>query len=605
MFTHVPLSQIEPNPYQSRIDYGAIDELAENIQSQLGTYPGSSGLLQVPTARAILTNDKYPNGKILTPTEIILRTQNARLKYEPGLRVELAFGHRRKRAFDHLHANGAIGYEGGTMPLIIHPLSNEQMLDAVWGENSDRLDITAIDRALLIQKKLEQVKDRPSGGSQRDVADAWGLSRPTIANCLRLLQLPHDIQQANREGRLTERQCLALLPICQIKPHLRPTLRWGTGDYYHSPQEPDQFIQRVIADGLSSEDIRKYLKKLLAHAGETIPDVMITIAFDSLKQAQKATCSGCKYRHQEYCLMPGCLRLKKEALIERRLQEISAQTGYPRSTNKDDFPTSYGFIHEIKALHQAGIKANFVIRWQSGNGYYPWNGNPHDITGYMPESSLYKNDGYNGIALGHHGDIKPFLAQLPTDTITKPTSKKAQVADVTEQQIETWEKEVRQLGTDATKQLVQILVAEFKQRPAYVLQLLLKKPDDEWINDPDKALNQAIKKLTEQSRWLRHSDTHLKLRDIRIMLKAGGLSSTPAPYSDNSVETLTAVGKMALNLWIKANEYSWYVETAMPHIEGILKRFDEANHPELETMRRQLEQAVERGQQILKEIKTS
>lgn len=600
MFTHVPLSLIENNPYQSRIDYGAIDELAENIQSQLGTYPGSSGLLQVPTARAILTNDKHPNGKILNAAEVILKTQNARLKSEPGLRVELAFGHRRKQAFDHLHANGAAGYESGTMPLIIHPLTNEQMLDAVWGENSDRLDITAIDRALLIQKKLEQLKDRPTGGSQRDVADAWGLSRPTIANCLRLLELPHDIQQANREGKLTERQCLALLPICQIKPHLRPTLRWGTGDYYHTPQEPDQFIQRVIADNLSSEDIRKYLKQLLLHAGEKIPDLLIRIAFDDLKQALKATCSGCKYRHQEYCLMPGCLRLKKEALIKRRLEEISTQTGYPISNNNEDFPTAYTFIRELQALKNAGIKANFVIRWQSGNGYYPWNANPHDITGYLSESSLFKDDGYNGIALGHRGDITPFLAQLETNTITQPATRKANVIGLTGQEQEAWEKEAVRTSTDATKQLVQILVTEFQQRPIEVLQLLLKRPDDEWIDDPHKALTTIIKKLTDQTRWIRHSDAHLKLADIRAMLRGGGIS-TPAPFSDNSPKTLSTIGKIALTQWLKANEYPWYVENTMPHLEAALKRFDEANHPELETMRRQLEQAVERGKQILKE----
>lgn len=594
MFTQVQLSIINPNPYQTRLEYGAIDELATNIQAQLGTYPGSAGLLQVPTARVIL------NEKILNNAEIIRRTKSGRLINEPGLTVELAFGHRRKLAFDHLHTNGVIGYEGGTMPLMLSPLTNEQMLDAVWGENSDRLDITAIDRALLIQKKLEQLKNRPDGGSQRDVADAWGLSRPTIANCLRLLQLPHDIQQANRNGQLTERQCLALLPICQIKPHLRPTLRWGTGDYYHSPQEPDQFIQRVITDNLSSNDIRKYLKQLLTHAGETIPDILITIAFDNLKQAQKATCSGCKFRHQEYCLMPDCLRLKKEALAARRLQEISTQTGYPISNNNDDFPSSYGFIREIQAVHQAGTKANFVIRWQSGNGYYPWNGNPNDITGYMQESNLFKNDGYNGIALGHRGDIKPFLTQLPT----KPTSKKAQIAGVTAQEIEQWEKDVKKLGAEATKQLVQILIAEFQRRPIHVLQLLLRKPNAEWIDDPEKALTTVLKTLTEQSRWLRYSDTHLKIKDIHAMLRAGGIT-TPAPFSDNSVETLTEIGKMVLTLWLNANEYSWYVEKVMPHIEAALRRFEEANAPQLETMRRQLEQAVERGQQILKEIKTS
>lgn len=56
-------------------------------------------------------------------------------------------------------------------------------------------------------RKLELARQR--GGGVQTVATDWGLDRSTVANELRLLKLPPKVQQAVRDGRVSERQAMA------------------------------------------------------------------------------------------------------------------------------------------------------------------------------------------------------------------------------------------------------------------------------------------------------------------------------------------------------------------------------------------------------------
>jgi ParB family chromosome partitioning protein len=98
-------------------------------------------------------------------------------------------------------------------PIHIDPLTDKQMLDAVWAENYERKDISAVEQAELIQLKLQQLGP---DATHATIGQEWGLSRPVISNRLGLLELPDSVKQANRDGRVSERLALALKPMLRI-----------------------------------------------------------------------------------------------------------------------------------------------------------------------------------------------------------------------------------------------------------------------------------------------------------------------------------------------------------------------------------------------------
>lgn len=207
MLIYVPLSQIDDNPFQQRQEYGDIAELAGDILRHKTTRPDTLGLQQVPAARLVGDDGDLVPASGLDREDWL--TDGGQLL--PGWRVQMEFGHRRKRAFEYLASNGA--YEFAKMPLNILDLSDDDMLDGVWSENAKRKDISAVEEAELIRLKLERLG--PSA-THAAIGQEWGLSRPVISNRLGLLELPDSVKQANRDGRISERLALALKPILRI-----------------------------------------------------------------------------------------------------------------------------------------------------------------------------------------------------------------------------------------------------------------------------------------------------------------------------------------------------------------------------------------------------
>jgi ParB/RepB/Spo0J family partition protein len=209
MLILIPLNQIADNPFQARQEYGDIQSLAADIYRHYPARPDTCGLQQPPTARLVAEDDLE-----LVPTanldlEDWLRAPG---QLQPGYLVQLEFGHRRLRAFRHLAASDPRFY---AMPVHLRDLDDDAMLNGVWSENRARRDLSAVEEAALLKVKLDRL--RANGDSQAALAEAWGLARSTIANRLRLLDLPAEIQAANRDGRLSERQCLSLAPIVELR----------------------------------------------------------------------------------------------------------------------------------------------------------------------------------------------------------------------------------------------------------------------------------------------------------------------------------------------------------------------------------------------------
>lgn len=160
----LPVDQIDGNPCQPRRDFAAadIESLSESLQAH--------GLLQAVVVR------------------------------RAGDRYQVVAGERRLRA-----AQQAGWSE---VPVKVIEADDRQMAELAIVENLHRRDLNALEKAASFQRYLEQYRC-----TQEELASRLKLDRSTIANLIRLLELPETVQQAVREGRITQGHARALLPL--------------------------------------------------------------------------------------------------------------------------------------------------------------------------------------------------------------------------------------------------------------------------------------------------------------------------------------------------------------------------------------------------------
>ena len=169
----IPLSQIEANPNQPRreFDAEALQELANSIR-ELG---------------------------IITP--ITLRQVDTS-------RFQIIAGERRWRA------SQMVGLQ--TIPAYIRTINDENVMEMALVENIQREDLNAIEIALAYQHLMDS-----TGMTQEKVSERVGKSRTAVANYLRLLKLPAQVQMALQNKSIDMGHARALLaldsPAMQIK----------------------------------------------------------------------------------------------------------------------------------------------------------------------------------------------------------------------------------------------------------------------------------------------------------------------------------------------------------------------------------------------------
>lgn len=146
---------IDPNPEQPRRTFSkeSISQLAQSIRDQ--------GVLQ--------------------PLLVVPRS---------GGRYRIIAGERRYRA----------SREAGltTVPCVIRDMDVIQQMEVALIENLQREDLNPIDAAQGIKALMQQC-----GYTQEKIAQRLGKSRPAVANLLRLLNLPKDVAEMVRDGRLS------------------------------------------------------------------------------------------------------------------------------------------------------------------------------------------------------------------------------------------------------------------------------------------------------------------------------------------------------------------------------------------------------------------
>ena len=84
------------------------------------------------------------------------------------------------------------------LPAIIRDFSDNEVLEVAIIENIQRADLNPLEEAAGYRQLMDRF-----GRTQEQMAEALGKSRSHIANLLRLLGLPTDVQAHLKEGRLT------------------------------------------------------------------------------------------------------------------------------------------------------------------------------------------------------------------------------------------------------------------------------------------------------------------------------------------------------------------------------------------------------------------
>jgi ParB family transcriptional regulator, chromosome partitioning protein len=189
---YVQSGQIKPNPFQPREDFDqtSIEELSQSIKEK--------GVIQPLLVRR--RGDNY----------------------------ELIAGERRFRAANMLGLK--------EIPVIVRDVSDQDSLELALIENIQREGLNPIEEAHAYQHLIDKFKV-----TQEKISEVMGKARVTITNTLRLLKLPHEIQQEMKKGRISFAHGRALLEV-------------------EDTNLQRKLVQDIITKGLSVRELESLIK---------------------------------------------------------------------------------------------------------------------------------------------------------------------------------------------------------------------------------------------------------------------------------------------------------------------------------------------------------
>jgi ParB family transcriptional regulator, chromosome partitioning protein len=191
---NLALERIRPSPFQPRKEFSAeaLQELADSIKAQ--------GVIQ----------------------PLIVRERSGN--------YELIAGERRWRAAQLLGLK--------EVPAIVREADDRTVLELALIENLQRENLNPLEEALGYQQLVEQFELR-----QEDVATKVGKSRTVVANSLRLLRLPPDVQGYLRNGQLSVGHAKVILALA-------------------GNAEQKLAAERVLKDGLNVRDTETLVARM-------------------------------------------------------------------------------------------------------------------------------------------------------------------------------------------------------------------------------------------------------------------------------------------------------------------------------------------------------
>ncbi len=155
---------------------------------------------------------------------------------EVGGRFQLIAGERRLRAAE---------LAGWTeAPIHIVEADDRQSAELAIIENLQRKDLNPLEKAASFQRYLEQY-----GCTQDDLAARLNIDRSTIANLIRLLELPSAVQKSLRKGEITQGHARALLPLGEEREQIA-------------------FCERIKKEGLNVRQTEAMVQEMIDDANE-------------------------------------------------------------------------------------------------------------------------------------------------------------------------------------------------------------------------------------------------------------------------------------------------------------------------------------------------
>lgn len=196
-FTYLPLARIRLGKYQPRqeVDDKELKELSESIKEK--------GFIQPIVVRRI-EEDKF----------------------------EVVAGARRLQAAKLLGIN--------KIPTLVKELDDKDTFMLAIVENLQRKDLNPLEEALAFKRLMEEF-----GLTQEEVGRFLNKDKSSIANTLRLLKLPPDIQAALRKGILTRTQARTILSL-------------------EKEQEQRKLFHQILQEGLSVRELERRVRKASA-----------------------------------------------------------------------------------------------------------------------------------------------------------------------------------------------------------------------------------------------------------------------------------------------------------------------------------------------------
>jgi ParB family chromosome partitioning protein len=212
------------NPKQNKDALGkGIRSLLQSIDSDLKTNTGTlkTSVVEAVTSMQrisvdeIETNPKQPRrdfdqqslNELATSIKVHDIVQPVTVSQLPNGKFRLISGERRWRA---AKLAGLVD-----IPAYIRQANDQQLLELALLENLQREDLNAMEIALSYKRMMDELNH-----TQEQVAERMGKERSTVANYVRLLKLPPDIQVAVRKGEISMGHARALINVDTIDKQL-------------------------------------------------------------------------------------------------------------------------------------------------------------------------------------------------------------------------------------------------------------------------------------------------------------------------------------------------------------------------------------------------
>lgn len=244
------IAQIEANPWQPRSNFNeeALEELAASI--------AELGIIQPITVRRLSAN-----------------------------RYQLISGERRFRASQIAELE--------EIPAYVRTANDQEMLEMALVENIQRENLDAIEIAISYQRLMDECSLTQDALSER-----VGKNRATIANYLRLLKLPADIQIAIIEKKLSMGHARALINV-------------------EDPKVQKSISQKVIKEELSVRQTEE----------------LVRVARSATNERNATKAQGLSFEHQK---MRADLRLRLGRQVELKTKDDGSGKVEIRFENDDD-----------------------------------------------------------------------------------------------------------------------------------------------------------------------------------------------------------------------------------------------------------------------------